>query len=156
MSRITDTAMPRRRESPWQFILGVILADLSVILIGVGGWDAVNFDNRMLIYAIGSALLLSGLGLVVSDTIRLSRSQPIMTSKGMYLGRFSLNGYLLEAYERETSDGRKEFRLLSTPAVRIAQEAAFVRYIVNEGLVGDWWPELSKRIQEEADWAFVC
>jgi hypothetical protein len=157
MSRITDTAIPRRKDSPWQFVLGVIMADLSVLLIAVGGWDVLNSERRMLIYVSGSILLLVGLGLVVSDTIKLAElfPQPVLTCRGMYLGRFSLNGFMLEAYERETSEGRKEFRLVSTPSVRVAQEAAFVRYVVNEGLVDNLWPHLSERIQKEADWAFV-
>jgi hypothetical protein len=133
------------------------MADLSVLLIGVGGWDALNSERGMLIYVSGSILLLVGVGLVVSDTMKVTESfsQPILTSRGMYFGRFSLNGFLLEAYEREASEGRKEFRLVSTPSLKIAEEAAFVRYIVNEGLVDDLWPHLSKRIQKEADWAFV-
>lgn len=157
MSRNTETAMPRKRESPWQFVLGVIMADISVLLIGVGGWDALKFENRMLIYVSGLILLLGGLCLIVSDTVKLTESsfRPILTSSGMYLGRFCLNGFLFEAYERETNEGRKEFRLTSTPSVRVAQEAAFVRYIVNEGLVDELWPDLSKRIKAEADWAFV-
>jgi hypothetical protein len=153
MSRITDTAIPRRKDSPWQFVLGVIMADLSVLLIAVGGWDALNSECRMLIYVSGLILLLVGLGLVLSLAELLP--QPILTSRGMYLGRFSLNGFMLEAYERETTEGRKEFRLVSTPSVRVAQEAAFVRYIVNEGLVENLWPHLSEKIQKEADWAFV-
>jgi hypothetical protein len=157
MSRNTETKMPRRRVSPWQFVLGVIMADISVLLIGVGGWNVLKLENRMLIYVGGLILLLGGLCLIVSDTIKLTESsfRPIRASRGMYLGRFCLNGFLLEAYERETSEGRKEFRLTSTPSVRVAQEAAFVRYIVNEGLIDELWPDLSKRIKAEADWAFV-
>ena len=134
------------------------MADISVLLIGVGGWDAVKFEFRMLFYVSGLILLLGGLCLIVLDTVKLTESsfRPIFTSRGMYLGKLCLNGFLLEAYERETNENRKEFRLTSTPPVRIAQEAAFVRYIVNEGLVDELWPDLSERIKAEADWAFVA
>jgi hypothetical protein len=155
MSRITDTAIRKRTGSPWRFVLGVLMADLSILLIGLGGWDAMDSEIRMLMYFSGTILLLGGLGLVVSDTIEVNKRQPVLASKGSYLGRFNLNGFLLEAYEQETSEGRKEFRLTSTPLVGLPQEAAFVRYIVNEGLIDEFWPRLSKRIQEESDWAFV-
>jgi hypothetical protein len=157
MSKTTETASPIRRELPWQFVAGIILADVSVMLIGLAGWDALNFETRTVIYVSGSMLLGGGLYLIVSDTIRFTElwSRPSLSSKGIYLGSFKLNGFLIEAYERETSDGRKEFRLTTFPAVVTAQEAALVRYIVIEGLVENLWPQLSKRIHEETDWAFV-
>jgi hypothetical protein len=34
------------------------------------------------------------------------------------------------------------------------REAAFIRYIVNEGLIENIWRETSKKIEEEAKWAF--
>ena len=34
------------------------------------------------------------------------------------------------------------------------QEAACIRYLVNEGLIEELWPKMSQRIKEEADWAF--
>lgn len=34
------------------------------------------------------------------------------------------------------------------------QEAAIIRYLVHEGLIDDMWPQSSKKIQEEANWAF--
>ena len=73
----------------------------------------------------------------------------------MYLGKFQLNGYLFEAYEREGNKGGKEFRLVSTPSVSPAQEAAFIRYIIQEDLINNLWPQMSKQIEEEANWAFL-
>jgi len=45
--------------------------------------------------------------------------------------------------------------LLSSPPVNPAQEAAFIRYLVNEGLVEAMWPNISGQIEEEANWAFL-
>jgi hypothetical protein len=30
-----------------------------------------------------------------------------------------------------------------------------VRYMVNEGHIENMWPEMSKQIEEDADWAFA-
>ena len=32
----------------------------------------------------------------------------------------------------------------------------FERYMVNEKLIEEFWPEMSKKIKEEADWAFLA
>ena len=54
---------------------------------------------------------------------------------GVYLGKFNLNGYTFKAYERETVDGSRQFRLSAFPSITCEQEAALIRYLVNEGLV---------------------
>jgi hypothetical protein len=33
-------------------------------------------------------------------------------------------------------------------------EAAVIRYLINEGLSEKMWPPISRRIEEEANWAF--
>jgi hypothetical protein len=66
-----------------------------------------------------------------------------------------LHDRVIEAYERTASDGRREFRLMSDPSISPAKEAACVRYMVNEGLIENMWPQMSKQIVEDADWAFV-
>jgi hypothetical protein len=71
-----------------------------------------------------------------------------------YLGRFKLNGYSLKAYERETDKGDRQFRLIACPPVTIEREAAFIRYLVNEGFVENVWRGMSKNLEEEANWAF--
>ena len=75
-------------------------------------------------------------------------------SKSICLGAFHLNGHSFEAYERETDYGGRQFRLRSYPSVNPDQEAAIIRYLVHEGLIDDMWPQSSKKIQEEANWAF--
>jgi hypothetical protein len=79
----------------------------------------------------------------------------ILFTLGVVTGRFRLNGYSFEAYEREGENGSKQFRLVSSAKVNPEREAACIRYMVNEGLIEDLWPEMSKKIKEEADWAFL-
>ncbi len=145
-----------KRDSGWHLFAGVLVADLGLLLVPLGGWDALKTDSRILIYVGGSVLFLSGLFLICIDQIRLAvvRHDPALKFKGNYLGDFQLNGYLFEAYERDGNNGEKEFRLFSSPSVSPAQEAAFVRYIIHEGLIEDLWPQISKQIEEEANWAF--
>jgi len=146
-----------KRDSTWYLFAGVLAADFGMLLIALGGWDALKTETRILIYVGGSLLFLSGLFLIWMDAIRLAalRHEPALESTGMYLGKFQLNGYLFEAYEREGDNGGKEFRLFSTPPVSPAREAAFIRYIIQEGLIYDLWPQMSKQIEEEANWAFL-
>ena len=146
-----------KRDSTWHLFAGVLAADLGMLLIGLGGWDTLKTETRTLIYVGGSLLFLSGLYLVWIDAIRLAalRPEPSLEFTGMYLGKFQLNGYLFEAYEREGNNGGKEFRLVSMPSVSPAREAAFIRYIIQEGLIDNLWPQMSKQIEEEANWAFL-
>jgi hypothetical protein len=36
------------------------------------------------------------------------------------------------------------------------KEAAFVRYMVDEGLIVELWPKLSQEIEDETSWAFFA
>ena len=137
--------------------MGVVTADLGILLIGLGGWNVLNSETRMLNYAGGSILFLSGLVLIWIDArhSKVAWNGPTLTPEGIYLGKFELNGHLFEAYERRTNNDTSEFRLLSSPSVNPAQEAAFIRYLVNEGLIEAMWPDMSRQIEEEANWAFL-
>jgi hypothetical protein len=42
-----------------------------------------------------------------------------------------------------------------SPSVSPALEAAFIRYIIHEGLIEDLLPQMSNQIEEEAGWAFL-
>ena len=154
MAKITGA---KKGQSPWQFVLGALAADLGVALLGLGAWDALKIDMRILVYLVGTVCLLSGLSLIWLDTINLSvvsKKSPL-TANGVYLGRFKLNNYSFEAYERAANDGRTEFRLVASPLIDPAKEAAVVRYMVNEGLIENLWPQMSKQIEEDANWAFT-
>ena len=154
MVTITGT---KSGQSTCQFVGGVLAANLGVALLGFGAWDAFKSDMRILIYLAGTVCLLSGLSLIWLDTINLSvvSKESPLTANGVYLGRFKLNNYSLEAYERVANDGRTEFRLVASPFIDSAKEAAVVRYMVNEGLIENLWPQMSKQIEEDANWAFT-
>ena len=147
----------KRGQSPCQFVVGVLAADLGVSLLGLGAWDALKSDMRILIYLAGTVCLLSGLSLVWLDTITLSvlSKESPLTANGVYLGRFKLNNCSFVAYERAANDGRTEFRLVASPLIDPAKEAAVVRYMVNEGLIENLWPQMSKQIEQDANWAFT-
>ena len=125
MAKINRAKIPKN-ESPWRFVLGVLAADLGVALLGLGAWEALNNESRILVYLGGSICLSSGLSLLWLDTISLSAAgnQPVLSTNGVYLGKFKLNNYLFEAYERAVKDGRREFRLVSHPPVSFEKEAA--------------------------------
>jgi hypothetical protein len=72
------------------------------------------------------------------------------------LREFYLNGRFFQPVEQETSNGRKLFRLSSTTPLSSDCEAAVIRYLINEGLSEKMWPEISRRIEEEANWAFFA
>jgi hypothetical protein len=78
------------------------------------------------------------------------------SSRELCLKDFYLNGYFFEPYEQASSSGRKQFRLSSTPAMSPEREAAFIRYLIAEGLSETLWPQISRRIEEEANWAFFA
>jgi hypothetical protein len=146
-----------KRDSVWHLCGGVFMANLGMLVIALGGWDALRTQTRILIYIGGSLLFLSGLFLIWIDANRLAaaRHVPALGVGGMYLGKFRLNGYLFEAYERKGNNGGKEFRLVSSPGISPAQEAAFIRYMIHEGLIENLWPQMSKQIEDDANWAFL-
>jgi hypothetical protein len=147
----------KKRDSVWHLYAGVFIADLGMLVIAFGGWDALKAQTRILVYVGGSLLFLGGLLLMWIDANRFAavRHAPALGASGMYLGEFQLNGYLFEAYERKGNNGAKEFRLASSPGVSPAQEAAFIRYLVREGLIENLWPQMSKQIEDDANWAFL-
>src|SRR5271157_4693403 len=53
-----------KKESVWHLFSGVVIADLTILLIGLGGWDVLKNDTRILICVRGSILLLCGLFLI--------------------------------------------------------------------------------------------
>ena len=74
MAKINRAKIPKK-ESPWQFVLGVLVADVGVALLGLGAWEALNNESRILVYLGGSICLSSGLSLIWLDTIRLKKIQ---------------------------------------------------------------------------------
>jgi len=69
-----------KREPVWHLFSGVVIADLSILLIGLGGWDVLKNETRTLIYVSGIILLLCGLFLIWIEAIKLTsvRHEPIL------------------------------------------------------------------------------
>ena len=133
-------------RAAWPICAGTLLAGLGMALISFGVWYSLA----------GLFLFLGGVFLTWKDLQRASTFQEklALEPEGVYLGRFDLNGYSFKAYERESGKNSTQLRLISFPAVTPEREAAFIRYIVNEGLVENIWPGMGKKIMEEANWAF--
>ena len=72
-----------------------------------------------------------------------------------FLGRFRLNCYTFEAYEQNGLHGNRELHLVSFRKIGCEQEAALIRYLVNEGLIEELWPQMSRKIMDETGWAFL-
>lgn len=145
-----------QKQVAWPICVGILLVCLGVALIAFGEWHSLDLSAGCLHYLAGFTVLLGGLFLIWKDPLSAPTFPEELAPEpeGVYLGRFKLNGYSFEAYECETTKGGRQFRLISFPAVAPEREAAFIRYIVNEGLVENIWQGMSKRIEEEANWAF--
>ena len=113
------------------------MADSGILLIGLGGWNSLDLETQILICLSGIILLIGGLFLIGIDAIRLAAVSrgSIPKSEGAYLGEFKLNGHFFEAYEREGDNGRREFRLVSSPPVCPEQEAALSDTWSTKGLL---------------------
>jgi hypothetical protein len=127
--------------------VGILLAILGVSLVGFGIWRILP-----------TFLLFLGVCfLVCKDQQPTSNFQerPALERQGIYLDSFDLNGRSLEAYECESDKNITQLRLTSIPTLTRAQGAAFIRYIVNEGLAENIWPGMGKKVAAEANWAFL-
>jgi hypothetical protein len=147
----------RKANTTWELCVGSVLAVIGILLIGFAGWKMLDLWISTTIYVAGSIACLGGFFLIWKDLLEAAAfpDESLPRSEGNFLGRFRLNGYSFEAYEQKGENGRKQFRLVSSPKVSPEREAACIRYIVNEGLIEDLWPQRSKKIKEEADWAFL-
>jgi hypothetical protein len=140
-----------------ELCIGSIIAVIGIVLIGVAGLYAFDFWTSATLYVAGFLACLGGFVPLWKDLPDASvvAHESSVGSENNFLGRFRLNGCSFEAYEREGANGSKHFRLVSSAKIIPEREAACIRYMVNEGLIEDLWPELSKKIKEEADWAFL-
>jgi hypothetical protein len=141
-------------HATWEVCAGTCLSVVGIVLIGVGGAALLDDRIRPVMYVAGFIAFLGGAFLIWRDLVA-SEAYSLPRPKGKFLGEFRLNGYFFKAYEREGENGSKQFRLLSTPKMDPDQEAACIRYLVNEGLIEELWPRMSGKIKEEADWAFL-
>jgi len=146
-------------QSAWPICVGILLTYIGMALIGLGGWCSFELSLRCLIYLAGFILFLGGFLLIWKDLLSAPACPEEPTAEtpeleGTYLGSFALNGHSFKAFECETDMGRRQFRLISSPPLNSEREAAYIRYLVNEGLVENIWRGMSKKIEEEATWAF--
>ncbi len=134
--------------------LGTLIVIVSVVLWSE--YKSYYFGTWIALCAGGSMLWFIGF----ASTKHLASAGPLMkselagNSRDLCLEKFYLNGYFFQPVEQETSNGRKQFRLSSTPPLNPDHEAAVIRYLINEGLSEKMWPPISRRIEEEANWAF--
>lgn len=130
----------RERSASVQLLIGIVLAEAGVALVGCGEWDPLQVGRPLLFYAIGSLLFVAGMFLILkkplSAKIVEEETMPISTKgKHKILGRIDLNDTYLEAYEEETGHGDKRFRLKSFPPISPEREAGFIRYLIHEGFI---------------------
>jgi hypothetical protein len=140
-------------HTAWEVWVGTCLSVVGIVLIGVGGLEMLDDWIRPAMYVAGVTAFLGGAILIWRDLVASEAYSPARPKAG-FLGQFRLNGYFFEAYERDGENGNKQFRLLSLPQMDPEQEAACIRYLVNEGLIDELWPRMSRKIKEEAGWAF--
>ena len=145
-------------SSPWQLVAGVFLTYSGLALVGCGEWDLLQTRTPELYYAGGFLLCVFGIFLIWQEPLKAlfieDQETPNQSGRKTFLGRITLNGYSFEAYEEETADNHRRFRLQSFPPTGPEREAGYIRYLIHEGFIEERWPRLSKKIKEESRWAF--
>jgi hypothetical protein len=152
--------MPER-SATCELLVGVLLAEAGIVLLGFGEWDPKDTGAWMPFYAAGFLSLAVGMSLIWKEplsALMIADETPPDGAAGKpkvrLLGRIDLNGYYLEAYEEEADHLGRRFRLRSFPPIGPESEAGFIRYLIREGFIEKRWPRLSALILEEAGWAF--
>jgi hypothetical protein len=147
----------RRVHKRWQLCLGYILIIVGIGLIDFSETQTLKSWVQVGICATGVLAPISGLFLIwkARSESALSARGVLAKSEGNFLGRFRLNRYTFEAYEQNGLYGNQELHLVSSPRISSEKEAACIRYLVNEGLIEELWPQMSRQIIEETDWAFL-
>jgi 4-amino-4-deoxy-L-arabinose transferase-like glycosyltransferase len=149
---------PRQSNGTGALYLGTLLL---IVILSVLLWSEYKT------YHLGTWIVLSAGGVVFwligiassrhsTSASPQVKAEPAESSSELCLKEFHLNGYFFQPVEQETSTGRKQFRLSSTPPLGPDREAAVIRYLINEGLSERMWPQISRRIEEEANWAFFA
>ena len=151
----------RKRSSTWPFLAGIALAQVGVLLVGYGSWDALNIRTSVLFYVGGFLVCMVGMFLISKEPLtamivqdEAAPDEAEVRSNETFLGRINLKGYYFAAYEEETSHRVRRFRLRSFPPISAEREAGFIRYLIREGFIEKRWPRLSRKFEGEADWAF--
>jgi hypothetical protein len=147
----------RRVHKRWQLCLGYIFIIVGIGLIDFSETQTLKSWGQVGICAASVLAPISGLFLIwnARRESAFSARGVLATSEGNFLGRFRLNCYTFEAYEQNGLYGNKELHLVASPRISSEQEAACIRYLVNEGLIEEFWPQMSRKIIDETNWAFL-
>jgi hypothetical protein len=131
---------------------GFLTFTSGLILICLLNWGtSVYIPLNIALGLAGITLCMVGMRLFLIAT---ADDEPIQVT-GSELGTIQLNSCCLVAYESETADGKKQFRLASSRPLSPEREAALIRYLAVEGFLISLWPEMKERIEDEAGWAFL-
>ena len=97
------------RSATCELLIGILLAEAGIGLLGFGKWDPMETGARMPFYAAGFLSLAIGMFLIWKEPLSVlmigDESSPdgtVCKLKVGHLGRIDLNGYYLEAYEEKT------------------------------------------------------
>jgi len=149
----------RNASSPWQLVAGIFFIYCGLALVGCGEVNLLQTRTPELYYVGGFLLCMFGILLIWKEPLEVlfiqNQETPEQSGGRTLLGRIKLNGYCFEAYEEETADNHRRFRLQSFPPTGPEREAGFIRYLIHEGFIEKRWPRLSKKIKEESSWAFL-
>lgn len=144
------------RHKKWvlfQVVAGFLCITCGFVLVGILNWESSIYLPVNVAIALGG-LTLGAVGFRLLLVATAEDGAPIQVD-GTELGCVQLNGCYLVAYECETPDGRKQFRLASSRPLSPEREAALIRYLALEGFLGSLWPEMKERLQQETEWAFL-
>ena len=153
--------MQKTRESNgmWAQYLGTLLLIVIISAVVWSEYKAYHLGAWILL-SVAAGLVFWFIGFASSrrsaSAVPKGKSELAGSSREPCLREFYLNGCLFRPHEQETLSGRKQFRLSSTPQMSPDREAAIIRYLINEGLSEKMWPQISRRIEEEANWAFFA
>ena len=128
-----------KKFGAWQLIAGVMACGVALLL--VVGWKILGITDPLTstgLYLGGIALCVTGIVLFV---VQIEDPETQVMVNGVPLGPLFLNGHYLLAYESQTVDGKKQFRLSGLVPLDPKEEAALIRYLVLEGLVTGLWPQ---------------
>ena len=143
---------PHKKWGLLQIIGGFFALTSGFTIVGIINWESsADLAVNLVTGLVGIVLCVAGIRLLLIAT---ADDMPPIHVDGVELGSVQINGYYLVAYEHESPDGRKQFRLASSRPLTPEREAALIRYLALEGFLGSFWPEMKERLQEETEWAF--
>ena len=144
---------PHKKWGLLQIIGGFFALTSGFTIVGIINWESsADLAVNLVTGLVGIVLCIAGIRLLLIAT---ADDMPPIHVDGVELGSVQINGYYLVAYERESPDGRKQFRLASSRPLTPEREAALIRYLALEGFLASFWPEMRERLQEETEWAFL-